>query len=125
MGVHDPRAGAAHRLPHLLGPEAAAQQPGGGAALGERGGVALEHLDVLAEVLTDQPREVLDRAFLAAGDAVAVVQEKDHGERSLADVGRTSPIVQGARAGVGSVATRELKKAGRMAELAVLQLRTP
>ena len=83
VGVHDARAGAAHRVRHLLGAEAAAQQPGGGAALRERGGVALEHLDVLAEVLADQPREVLDRALLPAGHAVAVVQEQDHaGERT-------------------------------------------
>ena len=38
-------------------------------------------VDVLAEVLADQPREVLDGAFLPPGDAVAVVQEQDHGER--------------------------------------------
>ena len=81
VGVHDARAGAAHRLPHLLGPEAAAQEPGRRAARRQRRGVALEHLDVLAEVLADQPREVLDGAFLPAGDAVAVVQEQDHGAR--------------------------------------------
>ena len=81
VGVDDARAGAPDRLSHLLGPETAAQEPGGSAALGERGGVALEHLDVLAEVLADQPREVLDGAFLPTGDAVAVVQEQDHGER--------------------------------------------
>ena len=96
VGVDDPRAGAADRLPHLLGPEPAAQQPGGGAALGERGGVALEHLDVLAQVLADQPRQVLDRAFLPAGDPVAVVQEQDHGERAFWRVhAGTSPMVQG------------------------------
>ena len=97
VGVHDPRSSAAHRLPHLLGPDAAAQQPGGGAAVGERGGVALEHLDVLAEVLTNQPREVFDRAFLPAWVAVAVVQKKNHGDPSVR-TGRTSQKVQGARA---------------------------
>ena len=91
--VHDARAGAAHRLAHLLGPQAAAQQPGGGAALGERGGVALEDLDVLAEVLADQPREVIDRTFLPAGDAIAVVEEKNHAPES-SGLGGTSPMVQ-------------------------------
>ena len=65
--------------PTSSGPEPAAQQPRGGAALESVDGVALEHLDVLAEVLADQPRQVLDRALLAAGDAVAVVEEQDHG----------------------------------------------
>ena len=43
------------------------------------GAVALEQLDLLAQVLAHEPQEVLDRALLAARDAVAVVQEEDHG----------------------------------------------
>ena len=75
--VHDARAGAAHRLANLLRPQPAAQQPGGGAALRERAGVALEDLDVLAKVLTDQPGEVINRTFLPARDAVAIVEQKN------------------------------------------------
>ena len=59
--------------------------PAAAFAAAERGGVALEDLGVLAEVLAHEPREVLDDAFLPAGHAVAVVQEEDHasGEASL------------------------------------------
>ena len=78
MGVHDARAGAAHGVGDVVGRQAAPQQPARGAAVAERGGVALEHLGVLVEVLADQPREVLDRPLLPAGQAVAVVQEQDH-----------------------------------------------
>ena len=57
------------------------QQPARRGAAAERRRVALEHLRVLAEVLPDQPREVGDRALLAAREPVAVVQEEDHGAR--------------------------------------------
>ena len=40
--------------------------------------VAFEQLGVLAEVLADQPQQVLDGALLAPGVPVAVVQEQDH-----------------------------------------------
>ena len=46
-------------------------------------GVALQHGRRLAELGPDQPREVLDRALLAAGRAVAVVQEQDQGRSSF------------------------------------------
>jgi hypothetical protein len=35
-------------------------------------------LRLLAEVLADEPQEVVDDALLAARRAVAVVQEEDH-----------------------------------------------
>ena len=80
VGVHDAGAGAAHGgARRRSGAQPAAQhRRRGRAAAAERGRVALEHLGVLAQVLADQPREVLDRALLAAGGAVAVVQEQDH-----------------------------------------------
>jgi hypothetical protein len=34
-------------------------------------------------VLADQPREILDRAFLSTRDPVAIVQQKNHGERCV------------------------------------------
>ena len=39
----------------------------------------LEDLDVLVEVLADQPRKILDRPLLPARMAIAVVQQEDHG----------------------------------------------
>ena len=48
------------------------------------GRIALEHLDVLAQVLADQPREILDRPLLAARVAVAVVEQQDHGRQGYA-----------------------------------------
>ena len=86
VGVHDAGAGAAHGLADLLGGEPAPQQPLGRVALGERGGVALQHLDLLAEVLADQPRHVLDGALFASGHAVAVVQQQDHGRAEGRDL---------------------------------------
>ena len=83
MGVHDARAGSANRFPDLLRPQPAPQQTGGGADLREHARVALEDLGVLAEVLADQPREVINRTFLPTGDAVAVVEEKNHDRRSV------------------------------------------
>ena len=80
VGVDHPRAGAPHRVRDLLrarARRAAARRRG--APVAEHGRVALEHLRVLAEVLADQPREVLDGPLLAAGQAVAVVQQQDHG----------------------------------------------
>ncbi len=79
VGVHDPGPGAADGVRHVLGGEPALQQPGRRAPVAERRGVAREHLRLLAQVLADQPREILDRALLAAREAVAVVQEEDHG----------------------------------------------
>ena len=75
----DARAGAAHRGGDVVGRQAAAQQRDRRARAPQRRAVALEQLGLLAEVLAQQPQEVLDRALLAARDAVAVVQEEDHG----------------------------------------------
>ena len=61
VGVHDARAGAADRGGDLLGGQPAAQQAGGGARAAELGAVALEQLDVLAEVLAREPGEVARR----------------------------------------------------------------
>jgi hypothetical protein len=72
-------ARAAHRGGHVVGVQAAAQQRHRRARAPERRAVAFEQLRLLAQVLAHQPQEVLDRALLAAGDPVAVVQEEDHG----------------------------------------------
>ena len=73
----------------VLGAQPAAQQPAAARPRArERGRVALEHLGLLAQVLADEPGVVLDRALLAAGDAVAVVQEEDH-RRASAGASRT------------------------------------
>ena len=82
MRVDHARIGAAHGVGDVVGRQAALQQPPHGAAAPERGGVALEHLDVLVEVLADQPREIGHRPLLAAGQAVAVVQEQDHSDEA-------------------------------------------
>ncbi len=79
--VDDARAGAPHGRRDLVRVQPAAQHPRRRASAAERGGVALEQLDVLAQVLAHEPREVLDHALLAAGRAVAVVQDEDHGAR--------------------------------------------
>ena len=76
--MDDPRARAPHGLGHLGGAEAAGEQPARGVAPPERGRVALEHLDLLAELRADEPGEVGDRPLLPAGNAIAVVQEQDH-----------------------------------------------
>ena len=81
--VHDARAGAADRLGDVARPQAAGQQPRGRPRPREGAGVALEHLGRLAEVRRHQPGQVLDGPLLAARDAVPVVQEQDHGRRSL------------------------------------------
>ena len=83
--VDDAGAGAPHGGRDLVRVQAAREHPRRRLRAAERGRVALEDLGVLAEVLADEPREVLDDAFLAAGHAVAVVQEEDHaaGEASL------------------------------------------
>ena len=59
--------------------QAAAQQAERRVAAADVRRVALEHLDVLAQVLADQPREILDRPLLAARMAIAVMQQQDHG----------------------------------------------
>ena len=79
VGVHHPRAGAPDRVRDLVGGEPAAQQAGRRPRPAELGRVPLQHLHVLAELLADQPREIVDRPLLAAGMAVAVVQKQDHG----------------------------------------------
>ena len=77
VGVDDAGAAAPHRLPDRVRLEAAAQQPGRGARRAQRERVAHEDLGLLAELVAHQPGEVLDRALLPAGRAVAVVQEQD------------------------------------------------
>ena len=78
MGVQDARLGAADGVRDVLRRQPAAQEPGRRAAVAERGGVALEHLRVLAQVLADQPSQVGDGPLLTAREAVAVVQQQDH-----------------------------------------------
>ena len=82
--VDDARAGAPDRRADLLGVEPAAQQTARGGAPRERRAAALEHLDVLAERLRQQRREVLDDPLLAPERAVAVVEQEDHEARRRA-----------------------------------------
>ena len=77
VGVHDPRAAAPHRVGDRGRPQPAAQHARRRPRRAESLRVALQHGRLLAELGADQPREVLDRALLAAGRAVAVVQEQD------------------------------------------------
>ena len=79
VGVHDPRSGALYGVRDLLRVQAAGEQAARGLPVRDAGGVALEHLDVLVQVLADQPREILDRPLLPARVAIAVVQQQDHG----------------------------------------------
>ena len=79
MRVHDPGTRPAHSLADLLRPQPAAQQADRGVARGDLGRAALEHLDLLAQVLADQPLQILDRPLLPARMAIAVVQQQDHG----------------------------------------------
>ena len=104
VGVDDAGAGAPDRLAHLLGARArraaAPRRPGAGRASDEsRSSTSTSS----AEMLADQPREVLDGALLATGHAVAVVQQQDHVRGAAYAAGRstdsvsislTSPIVQ-------------------------------
>ena len=78
VGVHHARAGAPHGRGDVLRREAAAQQPERRPPAAEQRRVALEHLGLLAQLRPHQPCEVLDRALLAAGHAVAVVEQEDH-----------------------------------------------
>jgi hypothetical protein len=76
--VDDTRLGKLDRASHLLGPQAAAQQPDRRAAPSEPRRGAGEQLRRLAQVLAHEPQQVFHRALLAAGCAVAVVQEQNH-----------------------------------------------
>jgi GT2 family glycosyltransferase len=77
VGVHDARPRAADGGGHVAGVEPALQQADRGATPAERGGVARDQLGVLAQALADQPQQVVDDPLLAAGGAIAVVQEED------------------------------------------------
>ena len=78
VGVDHARARAPDRGGDVVGVEPAAEQARRRPPAAERGGVAGDHLRVLAEPLADEPDEVVDRALLAAGRAVSVVEEEDH-----------------------------------------------
>jgi hypothetical protein len=58
--------------------------------------IALKQLGLLAQVSAHQPEEVVDRLLLAAGGAIAMVQEEDHVVRSA---GAHDVSVQGANLG--------------------------
>ena len=78
MGVHHRGPGQAHRLGHFAGAETAAQQTRGRARRADLGGVARKQLRRLPHPLADDCEQLLDHALLAAGGAIAVVQEEDH-----------------------------------------------
>ncbi|HEX3874563.1 MAG TPA: hypothetical protein VHW26_10495, partial [Solirubrobacteraceae bacterium] len=75
--VNDPRAGPPDGPTDLLGIEPAAEHSRGGGRPAEPGRVAIEQLGVLAELVADQPEQVLDRLLLAAERPVPVVQEEN------------------------------------------------
>ena len=78
VGVHDARAGGAHRGGDLLLAQTAAQQASRRPRGAQRGGVPREQLRVLAQPLAHERQQVLDDPLLPARRAVAVVQEEDH-----------------------------------------------
>jgi hypothetical protein len=80
VGVDHARPRAAHGRGDVVGCQTAAQQAGRGACAAEQRRVALEQLDLAAQVLGHQPAQVGHGPLLAAGRAVAVVQEQDHRE---------------------------------------------
>ena len=76
--MHHARAAQADGAGDLVGVQAAAQQAERRAATAQLGRGAREQLGRLVELLADEPQQVLHGALLAAGRAVAVVQEQDH-----------------------------------------------
>ena len=94
MGVHDAGARAPDGLRDLRRPQTAGEHARRGLRSPEPSRVALEDLRVLAEVLADEPCEVLDDALLPSGDAVAVVQEEDHAPAEASLCGRMDLAVQ-------------------------------
>ena len=76
--VHDPRRAEAYRLADLGGPYPAPQQSGPRRRTRKRARAAREQLRRLAQLLAHEPHQVLHNALLAAGRAIAVVQEQDH-----------------------------------------------
>ena len=78
MRVHDTSPALPHGAPDLVGVEPATQQAERGTSAAELLGGACEQLDRFAEALAHEPQQVLDDALLAAGRAVAVVQEENH-----------------------------------------------
>ncbi len=100
MRVDDAGARAPDGVGDVPGRGAARQEvPGHGAARAAEG-VALQQLDLLAEVLAHEPGEVGHRALLAALGAVAVVQEEDHGAWDAREVRVDAQGARGGRAGV-------------------------
>ncbi|MGH2916098.1 MAG: hypothetical protein ACRDMX_14035 [Solirubrobacteraceae bacterium] len=78
VGVHDARPSPSHGLRDVLRREPAVQQPGGRTPAVQLRRLSLEQLRLLAQSLAHEPQQILDGPLLAAGDAVTVVQEKDH-----------------------------------------------
>jgi hypothetical protein len=78
VGVQYAGPGPADRSSDLRGIEAPTQKADRSAPATDRPRVPVEQLCLLAQVLPDEPQQILDRALLAAGRAVAVVQDKNH-----------------------------------------------
>ena len=89
VSVDQPGARPPHGVRDLPRGLAAAQQPQRRLRPPGRRRVAGQQLGALAEVLTDEPQQILHHALLATGGAVAVMEEQDHrrGER-YGDAGR-------------------------------------
>ncbi len=79
--VHDARPARAHRRGDLPRLQPTAQQADRRIASADLRRRALQQLHRLAQPLADEPHEVFHDALLAAGRAVAVVQEQDHRSR--------------------------------------------
>ena len=77
VGVHDLRAQPAYRAANRVGIESPAEQAERRLPASERVARALEHLD-LVPAAAEQRGDLGDRALLASGGPVAVVEEQDH-----------------------------------------------
>jgi hypothetical protein len=82
MRVDHARPAEANRLRHFLRMQPSAQQSKRGPAGTQSGRVALQELRGLAEVLSDEPHQVLHHPLLPTSCAIAVVQEQDHAGRT-------------------------------------------
>jgi hypothetical protein len=79
MSVYDTRSSEPNRFAHVPRVQPSPQQSESGTSATELGRVAREQLGGLAQVLADEPHQVLHHPLLAARRSVAVVEEQDHG----------------------------------------------
>jgi hypothetical protein len=77
--VNDARSTQPNRLDHLLRVQPSSQQSQSGTDGPLLRGVAREQLGGLANVLANEPHQILDDPLLATRRSIAVVEEQDHG----------------------------------------------